>query len=309
MKTNIIIHVLPGEIDWFERIVESLLRNASYLPEVESKNVIIDATLNLSKELYDTSLFQIPASYFTDRWELLSRKLDQAYITNLTIETGSATLGINDKRRNSIRKYASEVDNFIYLDNDVTFPDTALYYLLSYAKLLKDSNLQYFIITPEITKFWDDSWDIITNNRYRHLPYNFRDTYNTAQLYNTTQCEDINLFENTSNTKLGGGWLNLFSSKLLSFVDIPDSLGPYGEDDTYVMIAADIMRSFGIEAKQYIVQNLIVSEEGKFRQKVYDKYLPSIRNNQEVRQQANINLPTELQKFKQKCHDYVLHTK
>ena len=64
MKANIIIHVMPTEIDWFEKTSDSLLRNASYLNEAESKNITIDVTLNLSKELYEYSNFKIPVEFF-----------------------------------------------------------------------------------------------------------------------------------------------------------------------------------------------------------------------------------------------------
>lgn len=309
MKIVIIIHVLPSEIDWFEKISDSLLRNSNYLSAEEGRDIIIDATLNLSPALFDFSKFQIPKEYFIDRWKLIEQKLEQAYTSHLNIEEADMILGINDKRRNSIRKYAQATDTFIYLDNDVTFPDTTLYYLLSSARLLLQNGSEHFIITPEITKYWDASWDIITNSNYLHYPYNFRDSFNTSTLYSTAGLEEVELVENNRNVKFGGGWMNLFSAKLLEFTDIPDSLGSYGEDDTYVMIATDIMRQAGIRAQQYILKNLIVAEEGKFRAKVYDAYLPKLRDNQEVRQQANQNLPAELQNFKQKCYDYVLHTK
>lgn len=300
---------MPTEIDWFEKISESLLRNASYLIDNESKNITIDVTLNLSKDLYEYSDFKIPVEFFEMRFNFIEEKLKQSFSTNFNIERGGAIKGINDKRRDSIRKYADLNDIFIYIDNDMIFPDLTLAYLLSSAQSLLNDKMEYFIITPEITKFWDNSWDIITNKNYLSYPFNHRDTFNTFNLYNTINTEDIYLDENKFRCKLGGGWLNLFSSKLLKFTDIPDSLGSYGEDDTYVMLACDIMNLFHIKVKQYIVRNLIVSEEGKFRKKIYDVFVPKIKDNQEVRQQANTNLPIELEKFNKKCHDYILHTK
>jgi hypothetical protein len=309
MKANIIIHVMPTEIDWFEKTSDSLLRNASYLNEAESKNITIDVTLNLSKELYEYSNFKIPVEFFEMKFNFIEEKLKQSFLTNFNIERANNIKGINDKRRDSIRKYANLTDIFIYLDNDMVFPDFTLAYLLNSAQSLIDSKEEYFIITPEITKFWDNSWDIITNKNYLNCPFNHRDTFNTYNLYNTVNIDDIYLEENKTRCKLAGGWLNVFSSKLLKYTDIPDSLGSYGEDDTYVMFASDIMNSFNIRVTQYIVRNLIVSEEGKYRKKVYDNFVPKIKDNQEVRQQANINLPIELENFKNKCYDYILYTK
>lgn len=309
MKTNIIIHVMPTEIDWFERISDNLLRNALYLNEAESKDITIDVTLNLSKELYEYSNFKIPVEFFEMKFNFIEEKLKQSFLTNFNIERANAIKGINDKRRDSIRKYANLNDIFIYLDNDMIFPDFTLAYLLNSAQSLIDSKEEYFIITPEITKFWDNSWDIITNKKYLSCPFNHRDTFNTYNLYNTSNIDDIYLEENKARCKFAGGWLNVFSSKLLKYTDIPDSLGSYGEDDTYVMFASDIMNSFNIRVSQYIVRNLIVSEEGNYRKKVYDNFLPKIKDNQEVRHQANINLPIELENFKNKCYDYVLYTK
>jgi len=69
------------------------------------------------------------------------------------------------------------------------------------------------------------------------------------------------------------------------------------------------MNSFNLSVSQYIIRNLVVSEEGNFREKVYDLYIPKVANNQDVRKIASTNLPSELKKFKNKCHDYILHTK
>lgn len=309
MKSNIIIHIMPNEIDWFEKISDNLLRNALYLTSVESKNTTIDATLNLSKSLYNYLEFKIPIEFFEKKFNSIESKLKQAFSTNFNIEYGAEIQGINDKRRDSIRKYSDLYDVMIYMDTDVVFPDISLQYILASTRLLLETKKDYFIITPEITKFWDNSWDVITNKNYLTLPFNHRDTFNTHNLYNVNAYDSIYLEENTQNCKFGGGWLNAFSSKLLKFTDIPDSLGSYGEDDTYVMLACDIMNSFNLSVSQYIIRNLVVSEEGNFREKVYDLYIPKVANNQDVRKIASTNLPSELKKFKNKCHDYILHTK
>ncbi len=48
------------------------------------------------------------------------RQVDGVYMVESFII--DKTRGINDKRRNSVRKYGKDVDAFLYLDSDLVFP-------------------------------------------------------------------------------------------------------------------------------------------------------------------------------------------
>ena len=97
--------------------------------------------------------------------------------------------------------------------------------------------------------------------------------------------------------KFGGGWFNLLSTNLLKLTDIPDSFGPYGVDDSYVMICCGILKNKKYDIKQYVLENMIVTENYKYRQNPYKNYLTIINKQMEFRKTAESNLNKEIQEF------------
>jgi len=71
------------------------------------------------------------------------------------VEYGDTCLGVNDKRRTSIRKYKDTVDYFMYLDTDMFFPSQTLYALIDFANYTNKNITPYFILTPETIQMWD----------------------------------------------------------------------------------------------------------------------------------------------------------
>ena len=59
----------------------------------------------------------------------MENRCDWTHKNIFDINIDDTCLGCNDKRRNSIRKYADEVTHFMYLDTDVYFSQFNLYYV------------------------------------------------------------------------------------------------------------------------------------------------------------------------------------
>jgi len=288
METQIIVHLMPHEIDWFEWQAKQLKIGSVYIED----KVIVDVTLNLNLVNWETS--QIPKQYFIDRFNQIKQLFDWCE-TIFEINEDNTCLGIDDKRRNSIRKY--NPDNFVYLDCDIVFKPETLALLINSVKTINDD---YYIISPQTTKLWDFTWDVLVNNLYLDKPYGFEKIIDPYSVLNTEygdiSLSPINVF------KFGGGWFNLISAKLLKFTDIPDSFGPYGVDDTYVMYCCDIMKQKGMTPQQYVINNLVVAEDYKYRNNIYSSYLSIINRKDKYRIQAESNFQIELNKFYEKIH-------
>jgi hypothetical protein len=286
MITQIIVHLLPHEIDWFEWQAKQLKIGSCYIED----KIVVDVTLNLN--LVDWSNSQIPKQYFIDKFYQIKQLFDWCEII-FEIDENSSCLGIDDKRRNSIRTY--NPDNFVYLDCDIIFKPETLALLISSAKTI---NNDYYIIAPQTPKLWDPTWDVLVNKTYSNKPYEFEkiiDPYSILNIdYGEISLLPINVF------KFGGGWFNLISSKLLKFTDIPDSFGPYGIDDTYVMYCCNMMRQKEFNIQQYIVDNLVIAENNRFRSNSYSQYLKVIDKKDKYRVQAESNLQKELVNFNNK---------
>jgi hypothetical protein len=283
MTTQTIIHLFPHEIDWFEWQAKQLKAGSYYIED----KVVMDVTLNLNLVNWEES--QIPKQYFIDKFNQIKQIFDWCE-TIFDINENNTCLGIDDKRRNSIRQYTP--DNFIYLDCDVVFKPETLAVLINSAKAIND---KYYIISPQTPKLWDFTWDVLVNNVYLNEQYGLEKTIDPYTILNTDYGEisllPINVF------KFGGGWFNLISAELLKFTDIPDSFGPYGIDDTYVMYCCDIMRQKNLNPQQYVINNLVVAENYKYRSNPYSQYLKITNKKDEYRVNAENNFQNELIKF------------
>jgi hypothetical protein len=286
MTTQIIIHLMPYEIDWFEWQAKQLKIGSCYIED----KVIIDVTLNLNLVDWNKSL--LPKQYFINKFNQIKQYFDWCE-TIFEINENNTCLGIDDKRRASIRTYTP--DNFVYLDCDVIFKPETLALLINGAKQIKD---EYYIISPQIPKLWDITWDVLVNEKYINEQYGYEKQINPYSIltedYGDISLNPIDVF------KFGGGWFNLLSTKLLKFTDIPDSFGPYGIDDTYVMFCCDIMRQKQLTPQQYVINNLVVAENYIFRSNPYIDYLDIIDKKNEFRTQADWNLQKELLNFNKK---------
>jgi len=285
MTTQIVIHLLPHEIDWFEWQSKQFKLGSYYINDT----VIIDVTLNLN--LIDWSQSQLPKQFFIDKFNQIEKLWDWAQ-TQFIIDEENKCLGCDDKRRESIR--STTADNILYLDSDLIFKPELLSYMIESAKLVEQ---EYYIISPQTVRMWDESWDVITNQQYLSTPANM-ETYYTNDPFEIITHEqiDINL-KSINQFKFGGGWFNLLSSKLLKLTDIPDSFGPYGIDDLYVMICCDIMKQKEYNVQQYVLENSIVIENFKYRWNSYKDFLYLIDNQAEYRKQAEDNMNKEITNF------------
>lgn len=275
MKVQIVIHILPREIDQCYRLIHDLKR-ASYL--LGDDEIILDLTLNLSDHYTDWNNSQLPKDFFIEKFkyiENISTFVNQFKISN-------EITGINTVRRNALRDNP-EVDNFLWVDVDMFVNQTCLYMALETAKHLKDD---YYIISAELIQGWDTSWDVISSPLTRDTPRVYHDDGTTADrsksLWGTTDPYKMymenNLSKETSirkidTIKFGGGLFNLFSGNLLRLIDIPDSFTHYGLDDTFVMVGSQIMKQLGYNINQYVMENVNILEDHWYRENVYDKFL------------------------------------
>jgi len=287
MITQIVIHLLPQEIDWFEWQVKQLKQGSYYLEEDDK--VIIDVTLNLN--LVDWNQSQLPKQFFIDKFLQLEKICDWCE-TQFIVDEENKCLGCDDKRREAIR--LTIADNILYLDSDLIFRPESLKYMMDASKIIPS---EYYIISPQTVRMWDSSWDILTHKNHLSTPATMENYYNNDPFkIISDNVESINITP-IDQFKFGGGWFNLLSTKLLKLTDIPDSFGPYGIDDLYVMICCDVMKQKQYNVQQYVLEGIVVIENFKYRWNPYKDYLYLINKQDEFRTQAELNLKSEINNF------------
>ena len=302
-KLQIILHCLPREIDEVERICNHLQRSSHFLDEKDK--VILDFTLNLSDTLTDWKKSKLPKEFFIEKWKMMESRSDWTHKNIFEINTDDTCLGCNDKRRNSIRKYADDVTHFMYLDTDVYFSIYNLFYIFRAIEQIKN---EYHIISSQLLRLWDDGWNVISNDRFISMGYDSKiwlkfDPFG-IDVEVLKHINELNLKE-FPYVKFGGGWFNVFSSNLLKFIDVPDSLSSYGLDDTFVGECSNLMKQKDYDISQYILDNLVVCENRKYRDlNPYNNMIKDLTIDESFKQKYRDNAekyyPSEIENFKNK---------
>ena len=196
---------------------------------------------------------------------MMERKADWTHKNIFDVVDDNSVLGCNDKRRNSIRKYADTTSHFTYMDCDIFFPMYMLNYIF---RSLEQIDKEYHIVNPQILKLWDASWDVISNDRWLH--YGFDSFIWKSYDHYALDKECFDYLDEVGikpipTIKFGGGLFCTFSSNLLKLVDIPDTFPGYGLDDTFVATCCQYMLGNGFPIQQYLLENIIVMENKKYK--------------------------------------------
>jgi hypothetical protein len=295
MKGIISIFALPQELEDLALTLERLKRNSVYLDgSVQYK---IDITMSLSDELTNWENSKLPKEYIKERTtELVEKYLDWC-LWDLNWDNPNI-LGCVSQRRMSL-KNNQDADFFIWLDCDIVFKDTTLYYITSAYQMANETGLENIIVTPQFVKQWDNTWDVVVNKNFWNNQINY---HLNSNIYfdSLPQLEEIEVKEIPS-FKFAGGWFTLISKSLLNEVGIPESFGHYGLEDTFVMACSFMMRQKGKLVSQFILENLIVGENHKNRtNQTIKKYISAKDRKEEFKKIAHSNWETEISLFNNK---------
>jgi hypothetical protein len=241
MKTRIVQYIQPWEIDNLERQVNQLILSSYYIEN--SKNIIWDVTMNLSIVNWESS--KIDKSFFIEKFKYLQTIVDYYYTAEFDMD--DTIQGSGDKKRVCAEK---DQDYSIWLDSDIFFSTQTLPMLIHSTEQITEDR---YILTPEIVRWWDASWDCIVNEKYINEPHEFRMTFDIYSLESSVDSE-LSL-KRLDQLKFGAGWFTLLTKKVTDEIKIPIEGGPYGVDDTYFMICGT-----AVGIPQYVLQGLTIAE-------------------------------------------------
>lgn len=283
---HIVIHILPQEIDQLEQLLINLKKSSKW---ILYEDFIIEAVLNTKLIDWDSS--KLNEEFFINKFNFLEKLTSTWCKTKFEVSDG-VILGCNDIRRRTLR--TSQADYIMYLDTDNIFSESLLYYIKHYTDYLLTQE-GYNILVPEITRLWDNTWDVITNQNYKLIEASHENYFNRDPYIIDFNPGEVSI--NPINTFKFSGWGTCIPTKLREIIDIPESLGSYGLDDTFIMMVCKTLKSKGYPIQQYILQNEIIIENNKFRFNPYQNYLTIIDKREEFKNQAYNNFNLELQKY------------
>jgi hypothetical protein len=257
MKTfQLNTHVMPWEVDYC-----LLLFNTLSTAKMRTSNFFkIDIALNISDYHIDWNSSKLDKEYFIEKMEFYKRLLDVFDEVNFHIYSGKENQGHLDLQKAVVRP---ENDYYICICPDQIFDKSILNI---FEQSVNEIEEKYFIITPEIPKFWDVSWDIISNDHFNYLPkksdgysYEFLsiNRYEALDIINNNPIQ----LEKLTDFKFAG-WLDLYSKDLYEkLVPVPKDWVGYGQWDLYAMLVLKniSLTNLPISVSQYKLKNLITT--------------------------------------------------
>ena len=252
MKVKITYHIMPWEIDFALISFMQLKKSKYYInPEV---NVKITAVLNMSDYLINWDNTKLPKELFKQKFKDLGALLINYEYDPVIIE-GDQIYGILDMQKAS---YEPDVDYYINITQDMYFSETLLASMIEATKHIKN---KYFVVTPEIYKMWDGTWDEITNPKYLNIPY---EDWSKADIFDIrhdlkTDSGEMSLYP-TQRSKWAW-WLDLYNKAFYEdFAPVQEDMTGYGAWDWYTLMLTEHAKSKGADFQQYLLRGQTIFE-------------------------------------------------
>ena len=284
-RTLVVTHVMPLELEMFERFITYYKEGFKYLDD--NDDVTIYATLNLNPKLTDWENSELKPQWFIDKFT----KAMEGVRSYLQIVVDDSIWGTTQQKYEVIKL---DYDQFIFVDPDISVHEQQLKMQLIAAQEL-DGN---FVISPNIPRWWDASWDAIVYPKFLSKELQ---QFRTKETWNNTftqQTSEVNL-RPLNVFKFGCGMHTLYSKDFWNLVGIPEEFGGYGSEDTFAMNAATIAKKLGIDVMQYALDGLYITEDKdeSHREPSYIDQIKVYSNKHDGKAYSNTIMNDILQKF------------
>jgi len=160
-KIKLVLHAMAYEIDYIEQYFIQLKKSKYYLPD--DVEIVLDITFNCSDVFINWEESKLPKSFFENKFDKLEPLLKDYKTQIKFIHQG--IYGHLDAQKDAKQE---DIDYYILSTPDIIFDEHLLAY---YCEAIKQVKNEYFLITPQITKMWDSTWDILVNPDYKDVPY------------------------------------------------------------------------------------------------------------------------------------------
>ncbi len=251
MNYKITCHLMPWELDFALLSFTQLKKSKYHLNSNDT--VYIDVTLNLSNYIFDWSSSKLPKEFFIDKFTSLQPLLND-YKCRFNIYTGDEIYGgLNTML------YATEphIDHYMVLNPDMYFTEHLLCMLIESSKVIKN---RFFIITPQIPKLWDNTWDIISNYHYNNISYQDHNKIDIYDVRNYMKTNDLEVKLSSINKFKFAGWMDLYNKETWENFIVQDGWQGYGGCDYYAMLLCNTAKVNGVDIQQYVLENQITTE-------------------------------------------------
>jgi len=252
MHYKVIYHAMPWELDYVLLTFTQLKKSKYYLSEEDT--IEINPILNLSSYLVNWEKSKLPKQLLIDRFNQYLKLLKDYKVTPQIYE-GDKLYGHLDHQREAV---SSEVDFYINICPDMYFSEHLLALLIESSKQITN---KYFVLTPEIPKMWDGTWDEITNQDYLDHSY---DKWNQVDIFDiraNMKSQEKGITLDPTQRSKWAGWFDLYNKTFWEeLCPIQEDWNGYGPHDWYSLMITDFVKSKGIDFQQYVLRGQTIFE-------------------------------------------------
>jgi len=266
MNVKITMHLMPWEID--NALLTFTQLKKSYFHLAEDVNVTIETVLNLSTKFVDWKESILPKEFFITKYNDISILLSD-YNHIKRVYEGDEVYGFLNLQKESISK---EVDYYVGICPDIYFSEHLLSLLIESTRVIKN---KYFVVTPQIYKKWDDTWDEITDKNYLNVPYS---DWNKADIYKTIHEIELNQSEISvipTDRSKWAWWFDLYNKEFYeNLCPVPEDWNGYGPWDWYSMLLSEKALNAGVDFRQYLLkgQTILDTSTGFLKEMSFSSY-------------------------------------
>ena len=282
MHYKILYHAMGWELDYCLQSFTQLKKSKYYLNGEDT--IELDICLNLSSYLVDWNKSKLNKDLLKSRF-MQYLKLLKDYKVNATIYEGDELYGHLDHQREVI---SPEVDFYIAICPDMYFSEQLLALMIQSSKQIKN---KYFVLTPEISKMWDNTWDEITNSEHLNTPY---DEWNKVDIFDVrAQMKVANksiTLEGTNKSKWAG-WFDLYNKAMYEeLCPIQNDWKGYGPYDWYSLLVTEFVKMRNVDFQQYVMRGQTIFEYpiGPLRDGGYTKMYKELMHINDVPNQRQV---------------------
>lgn len=286
IKVKLHYLIMPWQIDYALLSYTQLRKSIYHLSK--DVEVTIDTHLNLSNYIIDWDESKLPKDFFIDKFNSLASLLKD-YKVNSFIYEGDKNYGLLDMQRMA---YGEEFDYYIPLCPDIEFDETTLSYLIESARIVKN---KYFIITPQVYKKWDSSWDDLTDINFVDLPYrNWDAEIDIFKLRNQIQNAESEIYLQEAKNHKWAIWFDIYSKSFYEeLCPIHEDWIGYGPWDWYSMMLSEYVKKLGVDIQAYILRGKTILDYTEYTS--YYKDMISVK----------VSAPEQRAIFESKMSEYI----
>ena len=245
MNIKIRLHLMPWELD-SALLTYSQLAKSFYHFDRED-NIVFESCLNLSSYMINWEESKISKEFFIEKYKNLGLVFPDGFKYNPRIYDGDQLYGHLNLEREAL---SPEFDAYMSMCPDMIFSEYLISYMIEGAKQIKN---KYFVITPQIPKMWDFSWDVLVNPTYKDVPYGDRPNSFDVMNNQTISTQEVSL--QSIDCFKYAGWLDLYSKSYVEdLAPIWDEWKGKGGWDTYSMSVSNVFKQIGGDVQQYVLE-------------------------------------------------------